>query len=117
MHVPRLVPLHFESTWLERPLLPSEDVEVVIRSMQPRVSLSTEGCTENDEVFSNGCMDDVHGTHGTPSIIEHPFRRVGVERNLIGRLREGRREVRKNVLNHAFGIVGGCSNGVSCKFM
>lgn len=76
--ISRFVPLHFERTWPERPLLANEDVEVVICGMQPTMSLGTEGRTEDDEIFSNGCVDDVHGTHGTPSIVEHPFRRVGV---------------------------------------
>lgn len=73
-----LVPLHLESTWPKRPLLANEDVEVIICGMQSSVSLGTEGRTEDDEVFSNGCVNEVHGTHGTAGIVEHPFGGVGI---------------------------------------
>ena len=89
VNISRFVPLHLESAWSECPLLANEYVEVIIRSMQSSVSLGTKGRTKDDEIFSDGCVNDVHGTHGTPSIVKHPFRGIGVERNLIGRLREG----------------------------
>ena len=115
--ISRLVPLHLERTRLECPLLADQDVEVVIRSMQSTVSLGTEGRTKYNEIFGDGRVNDVHGSHGTASIVEHPFRGISVQRNLIGRLRKGRGKVGNNVLDHALRVVGRCGNGISCEFM
>lgn len=76
--ISRFIPLHLERTWPERPLFANEDVEVIIRGMQPTMSLGAEGRTKDDEIFSNGRVNDVHGTHSTPSVVEHPFGGVGV---------------------------------------
>ena len=83
------VPLHLERTWPERPLFTNENVEVIIRSVQSTVSLRTERCTKDDEIFGDGRVNDVHGTHGTTSVVKHPFRGIGVQSNAVGWLWKG----------------------------
>lgn len=94
---------------LECPLLSNKDVEVVIRSVQARVTFRAKRCTEDNEVFGNAGVDDVHGAHGSPSVVEHPLLLVRVDCYLSGGICRG--EVRDNVVNHSTKVVGVGSNG------
>ena len=62
-----------ELAGLKDPLLALEDVEVVVGGVKTAMSLSSEWGTENNQVFGDGRMDDVHGTHRTSGIVEHPL--------------------------------------------
>lgn len=57
-------------------------------------------------------MNDVHGTHGTPSVVEHPFTAVGVESDDVGRVGFG--EVGDDVVNHVVGVIRGWGGGDRC---
>ena len=83
MDTPGGVPLHLELTGSECPLLSDEDIEVVVCSVQSSVSFRPERGTEDDEILRDACVDDVHGTHGTTSIVENPFLLIGVDSNLV----------------------------------
>lgn len=43
------------------PLLPCQDVEVVVRGMSTGVSFRAHGCAEDDEVFGNACLKGEFG--------------------------------------------------------
>jgi len=62
-----------EITGLKDPLLAMEDVEVVVGSVKTGMSLSSKWGAENDQVLGDGRMDDIHGTHGTSGVVEHPL--------------------------------------------
>ena len=81
----------------------NENVKVVVGSVNPRVALGAKGCTEDDEVFGNAGMDDIHGTHGTTCIVEHPFTLVGIESNFLRRIGKG--EVLNDVGDHSSSVV------------
>ena len=73
MHVTGAVPLHFERTGLERPLLPDEDVEIVVGDVQARVALCAEWRAKDDEVLGDAGVDDVHRAHRAARVVEYPF--------------------------------------------
>ena len=68
----------------ERPLLTMEDMEVIVRRVKAGVSFGAEWGAEYDEVFSDGGVDNIHGTHGTASVVEDPFGFVAVDADLGG---------------------------------
>ena len=68
------------------------------------MSFSANRCTEHDQVFGDTGMDDVHGTHGTASVVEHPFLGVGVESDDAGGVGFG--EVGDDVVDHVIGVIG-----------
>jgi len=68
-----------EFAGFEDPLFAMEDVEVVVGSVKTGMSLGSEWGAKNDQVFGDGRMDDVHGTHGASSVVEHPLRSVGIK--------------------------------------
>jgi hypothetical protein len=41
MHAPGCIPLHLQLSRAKRPLLPNQDVEVIVGGMQARMSLRT----------------------------------------------------------------------------
>ena len=98
----RRVALYFQSTRLECPLLSDEDIEVVVRSVDARVPFRSQGSAEDDEVFGDAGVDDVHGAHGASGIVKHPFF-VGVEVYLVVRVCFG--EIGHNVLDHARSVI------------
>ena len=73
------------------------------------MSLSTQWSSENDEIFRDTRMDDVHCTHCTPRIVKYPFRVVCVYTHY------GRgialRQVRDDVGYYSCRIVGRGGNG------
>ena len=104
VHVAGAVPLHFERTRLERPLLPNEDVEIVVGGVQARVALGTKRRAKDDEVLGDAGVDDVHRAHRAARIAEHPFGAVGVDGDARGRV--GRGDVGEDVRYHARRVVG-----------
>ncbi len=79
VHGARTVDLHGEIRGIERPLLPNEDVEVVVGSVHAGVALGTEGRAEDDEVLGDARVDDVHRTHCTTGVADHSLGGIGVE--------------------------------------
>ena len=104
MHTSSRVPLHLQVRWVESPLFANQDIEVIISGMDTTVSFSTNRSTEDDQVFGDTGMDDVHGTHGTASVVEHPFLGVGVESDDTGGVGFG--EVGDDVVDHVIGVIG-----------
>lgn len=104
MHTPSRIPLHLQVRRCERPLLPDQDIEVIVRGVQPRMSLRAEGSTEDDEILGDAGVDDIHRTHGAPGVVEHPFGGVGVQSDLGGGVGGG--EVLDDVVRHERGVVG-----------
>ena len=104
VHASRRVPLHLQVRRVERPLFANQDIEVIISGMDTTVSFGTDRSTEDDQVFGDTGMDDVHGTHGTASVIEHPFLGVGVESDDAGWVGFG--EVGDDVVDHVIGVIG-----------
>ncbi len=95
MYIPRSVPLHLQAPRCERPLLPDQNVKIVISGMQPRVSLCAQRRAEYDEVLSDARVDDVHRAHRTAGVAEDPFVLARVEGNERGGIVRG--EVRDDV--------------------
>lgn len=63
---------------LERPrivssLLSHEDMEVIVGSVPSRVSLCADGSAEEDEVFRDRGVQEIHATHGSASVVEDPL--------------------------------------------
>ena len=81
VHTASGVPLHLQLGWCEGPLLADEDVEVVVGGVHACVALGADGGAEDDEVLGDAGVDNVHATHGTAGIVEHPLGRVGVDGN------------------------------------
>lgn len=81
------------------------------------MTFGTKGSTEDDEVFCDAGMDDIHGTHSTAGIVEHPFGAVRVKTDL-GRW-VGGGKVFDDVVCHEGGIAGcwGMGYGGLCEFM
>ena len=109
VHTPSRVPLHLQIRWVESPLFANQDIEVIIRGMNATVSFSTDRSTEDDQVLGNTGMDDVHGTHSTASVVEHPFLGVGVESDDAGGVGFG--EVGDDVVNHVICVIGSWCGG------
>ena len=104
MHRPSRVPLHLQRARLKSPLLPNQNIKIIISSMQPRMSLRAQRRPKNNKILRNARVDDVHRTHRSTRIVEHPFGRVWIEPDLGVWVREG--EVGEDVLDHAGGGVG-----------
>lgn len=78
----------------------SEDVEVIISGVTAGVALGSDGSAEDDQVFGDTGMDDVHSAHGTACIVEHPFFilvQVGGSDLLL--------ELGNNVVNNGTGVI------------
>lgn len=112
MDVTSLISLHLQCAGFKGPLFTDQDVEIIVCGVQSGVALRAKGGAKNNEVFRDGRVNDVHGTHGAPSVVKNPFGGVRVESDDTRRGGVGRREVRRDVLNHAIQIVGVCSNGI-----
>ena len=67
--------------------------------MPSRVPLGTDRRSKNDQVLSDGCVNQVHGAHRAACVIEHPFL---VEVHVVG-VRFG--EVRDDVVDHGASVV------------
>lgn len=117
MHVSGCVPLHLKCARLERPLLALQNMEIVIRWVQTGMSFSAEGGSKYDQVFRDGGVYDVHGTHGTSCIVKCPFGGVSVEGDDARRGRVRVSEVRDDVLDHAVEVVRVGSDGIFRKFV
>lgn len=65
-------PLHLfgQGASCVRRLLSIEDVEIVIGSVSTRVTFSANWRPENNEVFRNAGMNNIHPTHGAAGIVE-----------------------------------------------
>ena len=106
VHVTGTVPLHLQRARLERPLLPDEDVEVVVGGVEARVSLRTERRAKDDQVLRDARVDHVHRAHRAARVVEDPFRAVRVDRDARARVRRG--QIRDDVRDHARRVVGRC---------
>ena len=109
MNISRYIYFLLNIPCTERPLLTMEDMEVIVRRVKAGVSFGAEWGAEYDEVFSDGGVDDVHGTHGTASVVEHPFLGVGVESDDAGGVGFG--EVGNDVVDHVICVIGSCCGG------
>jgi hypothetical protein len=104
VHVTGSVPLHLQRARLERPLLPGEDVEVVVGRVEARVALRAERRAKDDEVLGDARVDDVHRAHRAAGVVEDPFGAVRVERYARARIAGG--EIAQDVRDHAGCVVG-----------
>lgn len=86
------------------PLFANQNVKVVVGCMHTTVPFRPEGSTEDDEVFGDTRVDDVHCPHGSAGVVENPFTRVEVKSNIGGGVRRGK--VGGNVLDHTGEVVG-----------
>lgn len=103
MHAARRIALHLQIWRVERPLLAHKDVEIIISSMQPRMSLRAERRPKDNEVLSDARVDDVHPAHRAACVAEDPFGRVGVDGDDGRRVRVA--EIRADVLYHEMDII------------
>lgn len=78
MHHPRCIPLHLQLARLECPLFPDQNVEIVVRRVDPRVPLRAERGAKDDEVFSDAGVDNIHRAHCAACVIEDPLGLVWV---------------------------------------
>jgi len=101
MNVTGLVSLHLKCAGFKRPLFADQDMEVIICSVQSGMALRAKGSSKDDEIFRDGRVDDVHGTHGASGVVEDPFRGVGIDNNNTRGSGVGCGEVRYDVLDHA----------------
>ncbi|KAJ9477967.1 hypothetical protein PHBOTO_001549 [Pseudozyma hubeiensis] len=61
------------ASW-ESVLVPGQDVEVVVGGVTTSVTLGADGSAEEDEILRDRRVDDVHATHRTTGVVEHPLR-------------------------------------------
>ena len=109
MHTPSRVPFHLQIRRVESPLFANQDIEVIISGMNTTVTFSANGGTEDDQVFGDTGMNDVHGTHGTSGVVKHPFLGVGVESDDAGGV--GFSEVGDDVVDHVICVIGSWCGG------
>ena len=64
---------HGERVGAGSPLLAFEDMEVVVCRVAACVALCSQRGAEDDQVFGDGCVDDVHASHGATGIVEQPL--------------------------------------------
>jgi len=76
VYVSWVVDLPAEITSLVRRLLALENEKVVVGRVPPRVAFGPYGRTENDKVLGDRSVQDEHGAHSAPCIIEDPFSTV-----------------------------------------
>ena len=103
VHIAGTVDLHGEVGGIERPLFPNKDVEVVVGGVHAAVAFRANRGAEDDEIFSDASVDDVHGTHSTTRVVKHPFGGVGIQGN--DRRRVLRSEVGDDVGNDSIDVV------------
>lgn len=109
------VSFNLQTARSECPLLSNEDVKVVVGGVQTAVAFRTERGAENDQVLGDTSMDDVHGTHSTTGIVEHPFVHISVDTNL--RRGIGLRKIPDDVVDHSSSVVGVGLNGRLRQFV
>lgn len=73
MNAPSRIPLHLQRARPEGPLFAHKDVEIVVCSVQTRVSFCAERRPEDDEVLGDARVDNVHRAHGSARVVEHPL--------------------------------------------
>lgn len=103
VYAPRRISLHLQLSRQKRPLLPNQNIEIIVGSVHARVSLRAQRRSEDNEILGYGGVNDVHGAHGPAGVVEHPFVLVCVEGDLRGG--EGGREIGQDVRDHASGVV------------
>lgn len=64
---------HGEVRRRERPLLPLQDVEVIIGRMPARVSLRSNWRSEYDKILGDAGVYYIHGAHSTAGVVEDPL--------------------------------------------
>lgn len=96
------ITFHLELTGTESPLFSHENMEVIVRSVNASVSLGSKWRTEDNKVFCDARVDDVHRAHGTSSIIKYPVL-VGIKTYFVVRVRFC--EIRDDMRDHARGVV------------
>ena len=96
------ITLHLKLTGSESPLLSNENMKVIVCSVNASVSFGSKRCTEDNKVFCNARVDNVHRTHGTSSIIKHPVF-MGVKAYFV--IRVCFCEIRDNMRDHPGGVV------------
>ena len=106
VHIARPVSLHLQRARLERPLLPDEDMEVVICGMKARMALRTERRAKDDEILCDARVYDIHRAHRATGVIEYPFGAVRVDR--YARVGVGGGQIGEDVRDHAWCVVGRC---------
>ena len=109
------ITFHLELTGTESPLLSHENMKVIVRSVNASVSLGSKWRTEDNKVFCDARVDDVHRAHGTTSIVKDPLAGVRINLNLCCWIRGCK--VRNNMLDHSRRIIWGGRNGVFREFM
>ena len=73
VHAALGISLHDQTVRRRRPLLPLENVEVVVGGMSARVAFGPQRCAEYDQVLGDRGMQKIHGAHSTACIIMDPF--------------------------------------------
>jgi hypothetical protein len=70
IHLPLLIDLLDKRMRLISPLLALQDMEIIICRMSPSMPFRAYRCTEKNEVFCDGGVDEVHGSHCAAGIVE-----------------------------------------------
>lgn len=109
MHVPGAVHLPLQPfracrRGVERPLLPDEDVEEVVREVHARVPLRADRRAEDEEVLGEARVHDVHRAHRPARVAQHPLGAVQVQRDAARGVFGG--EVRDDVGDDGVDVVG-----------
>lgn len=96
------ITLHLKLTGSESPLFSNENMEIIVRGVNASVSFGSKWCTEDNKVFCDARVDDVHRAHGASSIIEYPVL-MGIKAYFIVRVCFC--EIRDDMRDHAGGVV------------
>lgn len=85
VHRTRRVLLALKVPGLVGVLRTRQDVEVVVRRVTASVALGAKRRAKEDQVFGDGSVDDVHGTHRTTSVVKDPLGRLAERVSVEGR--------------------------------
>lgn len=72
VHGARWVALHSQRMGGSSPLFAFEDVEVVVGGMTASVAFCAEWRAEDDEIFGQRRVQDIHASHGAAGVVEEP---------------------------------------------
>ena len=102
VYASRRVSFHLQRARPERPLFSNQNIEIVVRGVQSRMTFRSQWCAEDDQVLGDARVDDVHGTHSAARVAEHPFLLVWVKPDLSRWVRCG--QVGDDVVDHGIGV-------------
>ena len=104
IHLPRAIYNFLQLTRIKYPLLPDENMEIIVRGMYTRMTFRTERRAKDDKILGDTGMDNIHSSHSTSGVVKNPFL-LEVEVNIRRGVRLG--EVGYNMVDHPLCVIWG----------